>query len=146
MTSPEMTDRGRVLRLLASLVVFLGLLWGTFWGLDDHFPFGPFRMYSTTDEVDGPIRSVALEGTTEDGSTFPIPTSHFGLRRAEVDGQIERIRQDSRFLRHFVEAYERFNPDSPPLVRLRIFFRIDVLENRQPVSQSEEEIAIWEAP
>ena len=139
-----MTDRGRTLRLVASFVVFAGLLWGTFWGLDDHFPFGPFRMYSTTDEVDGPIRSIVIEGTTSDGETIPIPTSRFGLRRAEVDGQVERIREDARFLEHFIEAYENFNPDAPELVRLRIFYRIDVLENRQPVSQSEEEIAVWE--
>ena len=139
-----MTAKGRSLRLVAALLVFGGLLWGTFWGLDDHFPFGPFRMYSTTDEVDGPIRSILLEGTNEDGETFLIPTSRFGLRRAEVDGQVERIREDPAFLRHFVEAYETFNPRDPELVRLRIFFRIDVLENRRPVSQSEEEIAEWE--
>ena len=139
-----MTEGARALRLAASFVLLAGLLWGTFWGLDDHFPFGPFRMYSTTDEVDGPIRSVALEGTDSDGETFSIPTSRFGLRRAEVDGQVERILQDPDFLEHFVEAYENFNPDAPRLVRLRIFHRIDVLENRQPVDQHEEEIAVWE--
>ena len=141
---PELRGWGRRFRLIAAFLLFGGLLWGTFWGQDDHFPFGPFRMYATTDEVDGPIRSVVLEGTTDTGETFQIPTSRFGLRRAEVDGQVERIRQDSDFLRHFVEAYENFNPEAPQLIRLRIFHRIDVLENRQPVSQHQEDIAVWE--
>ena len=139
-----MTDGGRALRLVASSLLLAGLVWGTFWGLDDHFPFGPFRMYSTSDEVDGPIRSVVLEGTTGEGETFQIPTSRFGLRRAEVDGQVERIREDPGFLEHFIEAYERFNPGAPPLEELRIFYRIDVLEDRRPVSQSEETIAVWQ--
>lgn len=141
-----MTRRARSVRLTATALLLLGLVWGTFWGLDDHFPFGPFRMYSTTDEVDGPIRSLKFEGTTASGETFEIPSAHFGLRRAEADGQTERVRSDTEFLGVFVEAYERFNPGAPPLVRLRMFHRVDVLKGRRPVSQHEEEVAVWERP
>lgn len=139
-----MTTRRKSLRLAASALFLAGLLWGTFWGLDDHFPFGPFRMYSTTDDVDGPIRSLMFEGTDASGETFVIPSARFGLRRAEADGQVERVREDREFLRHFAQAYERFNPEALPLVRLRMYYRIDVLEGRRPVAESEEEIAMWE--
>lgn len=141
-----MTPGTRVARLLCSAGLLGGLVWGTFWGLDDHFPFGPFRMYSTTDAVDGPIRSLQFEGTSHSGETFPIPSAHFGLRRAEVDGQVERIRRDPSFLTHFVEVYEELNPDEPSLARLRIFHGIDILEGRRPVSYREEDIAVWERP
>lgn len=139
-----MTPRSKTLRLTASALFLFGLLWGTFWGLDDHFPFGPFRMYSTADKVDGPIRSLMFEGTDASGETFVIPSARFGLRRAEADGQVERVRDDPEFLRHFADAYERLNPDARPLMRLRIYYRIDLLEGRRPVSAGEEEIATWE--
>ena len=139
-----MTPRSKSMRLAATALFLLGLLWGTFWGLDDHFPFGPFRMYSTTDEVDGPIRSLMFEGTDASGGTFVIPSARFGLRRAEADGQVVRVREDAEFLRHFAEAYERFNPDEHPLTRLRMYYRIDVLEGRRPVAEDEEDIATWE--
>ena len=139
-----MTPRSKSVRLLATALFLLGLLWGTFWGLDDHFPFGPFRMYSTTDEVDGPIRSLMFEGTDASGEAFVIPAARFGLRRAEADGQVTRVREDPEFLRYFVEAYERFNPEASPLSRLRMYYRIDVLEGRRPVDEGEEVIATWE--
>lgn len=139
-----MTPRSKSVRLAASALFLIGLLWGTFWGLDDHFPFGPFRMYSTTDEVDGPIRSLMFEGTDVSGETFVIPSARFGLRRAEADGQVASVREDAEFLSYFAEAYERFNPEAPPLIRLRMYYRIDELEGRRPVAESEEEIATWE--
>ena len=140
-----MTPRSKSVRLAATTLFLLGLLWGTFWGLDDHFPFGPFRMYSTTDEVDGPIRSLMFEGTDASGETFVIPSARFGLRRAEADGQVVRVREDPEFLQHFAEAYERFNPGAPSLISLRMYYRIDVLEGRRPVDEDEEDIATWES-
>jgi hypothetical protein len=134
------------MRLLASAVLLGGLVWGTFWGQDDHFPFGPFRMYSTTDEIDGDIRSLKFEGTTATGEAMEIPSAHFGLRRAEADGQVASVRADHSFLRHFVEAYETKNPDAPSLVKLRMYHGIDILEGRRPVGYREEDIAVWERP
>lgn len=130
-------------RLIAAAIVLILLLIGTFWGLDDHFPFGPFRMYATKDEVDGPVRSLLFEATDADGNNFTIGSNSLGLRRAEADGQVERVRRDPDFLRYFVEAYEAFHPDDPPLVRFRLFHRIFELKNREPVGQSEETIAEW---
>lgn len=140
----EVLDGGaRKRRIAASAIALVLLIIGTFWGLDDHFPFGPFRMYATKDEVDGPIRSLLFEATDEEGTTFTIGSNSLGLRRAEADGQVERVRRDPDFLRYFARAYEAFHPDEPPLVRFRLFHRIFELKNREPVGRAEETIAEW---
>ncbi len=129
--------------MFASGAVSILLLIGTFWGVDDHFPFGPFRMYATKDEVDGPVRSLVFEATDERGNELTLGAGSLGMRRAEADGQVERIRRDPEFLRHFVEAYEAFHPGEPPLVRFRLFHRVFELKNREPVGRSEQTIAVW---
>lgn len=141
--STALSAGARRRRLAASYLVIGLLLIGTFWGLDDHFPFGPFRMYSTRDEVDGPVRSLLFEARYEDGEPFIIGASALGLRRAEADGQVERVREDPRFLRHFVEAYEAFHPDEPPLASFRLFHRVYELKGREPVGSADVTIAEW---
>lgn len=143
--APEGTldDAARTRRLVASYLVVGLLLVGTFWGLDDHFPFGPFRMYSTKDEVDGPVRSLLFEASYADGEPFIIGAGDLGLRRAEADGQVERVREDPEFLRHFVAAYEAFHPDEPPLQTFRLFHRVYQLESREPVGSTDVTIAEW---
>jgi hypothetical protein len=138
-----MTESGRKRRVIAAYLAIGLLLVGTFWGLDDHFPFGPFRMYSTKDEVDGPVRSLLFEGAYEDGAPFTIGSSSLGLRRAEADGQVERVREDPEFLRHFVEAYEAFHPDEPPLHHFRLFHRVYELRDREPVGTEDVTVAEW---
>ena len=129
---------------MAAVIVVLGaVLAGTIWGDDDHFPFGPFRMYSTTNSLDDVVNTVKLEAEDETGATIEIRTQDLGLRPAEVNGQVGRVREDPSLLQHLMDSYERANPDRPALVGLTLKYGLWQLENGMPVSYTEEEVATW---
>ena len=83
--------RGRRTRLLATAVLFGALVAGSAWGDDVHFPFGPFRMYASTEALDGVTSWYVLVGVGPDGVRHEIPTSEVGLRRAELEGRVAAI-------------------------------------------------------
>jgi hypothetical protein len=131
-------------RVVGMLAVLIALLLGTWRGQDDHFPFGPFRMYSTTNDPSGRITKINFVGITEEGREITIRSGRFGMRPAEVDGQIPRIRQSPALVAHLVEAYERFNPDAPRLREFHIVYGIHRLIDRVPVAYEEQVIARWQ--
>jgi hypothetical protein len=133
-------------RLVATAIIGGGLLVGTAWGTDDHFPFGPFRMYSisTRDRV----TILKFRGVTEAGSRIEIPSVRFGMRRAELDGQRGRMEVDPSLdlMPYIAESYRRFNPNGPELRRLEMYQEIVLLDDSgRPVSTSEETVAEWTA-
>lgn len=138
-----MTVLGRRIRALATVLVLAALLAGAAWGDDDHFPFGPMRMYSTTNSLDDVVNTVKLEGVEAGGAVVAVRTQDLGLRPAEVNGQVARFRRDPSLLRHLIAAYSRANPDRPRLVELRLIYGLWQLEGGEPVSYREEEIARW---
>lgn len=133
-----------MVRAVAMGAVLVALLLGTWRGQDDHFPFGPFRMYSTTDPPSGQITKISFVGITEEGREVTIRSGQFGLRPAEVDGQIPRIKRSPRLVAHLVESYERFNPDQQRLQEFHIVYGIHQLEDRIPVAYEERVIARWQ--
>ncbi|HUV48719.1 MAG TPA: hypothetical protein VMX11_07045, partial [Actinomycetes bacterium] len=62
---------GRRSRLVAAAAVFGLLVVGAFFGSDDHFPLGPFRMYATSSQSTGQVAVVALQVKTE-GSDWTL--------------------------------------------------------------------------
>ena len=54
---------GWAARWAVTVIALALLLAGTFVGQDDDFPFGPFRMYSTTAQLNGPVRSTRAAPT-----------------------------------------------------------------------------------
>ena len=139
-----MTARGRSIRALATAGVLLLLLAGTARGEDDHFPFGPFRMFSRTTKSTGRVTASRIEAVTADGRTVTIADARLGLRRAEIEGQIPRFRRDPALLGHLVEAYERFQPDAAELVRLRVVNDISRLTDGRVTSRETLVVATWE--
>jgi hypothetical protein len=134
---------GRSVRLAATAVVAALLLLGTFKGDDDHFPFGPFRMYSTTNELDGTVNAIKFKARTATGEEIEPRSQDFGLRPAEINGQVGLIRRDPSLLAHLADTYEEVHPDREPLVELELWYGLHQLRNGQPVSYSEEEVASW---
>ena len=130
----------------ATALVLVVLVTGTFWGQDDHFPFGPFRMYSVRNRLDGKIRGARVEIVTADGrrAELSISPGTFGMRRAEVEGQVDRFRADPGLVGSLAVAFERFNPDEAPVRELRLFYQVTRLRGgRAQGPVTEETIATW---
>ncbi|WP_051815625.1 hypothetical protein, partial [Glycomyces tenuis] len=111
------------MRIAITLVV-TGLVFATtFWGADDYFPFAPFKMYSFSHELDGWANSTRVEAVNEEGERFTLTEAATGFRRAEVEGQMSRFRDDPDLLQYLAEAYENTNPEKPEIVSVEIVVR-----------------------
>ena len=121
------------------------LLAGTFWGEDDHFPFGPFKMYASAVDPHSPTVDTRLEATDATGDTVPLTERNTGIRRAEIEGQLDRFRTEPEMLRVALDAYTRRNPDAPPLTEVRIVIRWHEVRDFTPTGDwEEEEVATWQ--
>lgn len=138
-----LSSSGKWIRGLIGAGVLAALLAGSVWGNDDHFPFGPFRMYSTTTKLSGRVTSPKLDVTTAAGDRLRLTTRDFGLRPAELLGQIDRFVGDPALLRLLAEAYERSHPEADPLVEIRLVYLVRRLEGGRPVSAHTELLARW---
>jgi hypothetical protein len=130
----------------AGLLVLALAVMGTFWGQDDHFPFGPHRMFSTRNELDGRVDSAELHLTFADGrnETVTIDSHTVGLRRAEVEGLEDHFVARPRLLGRLADAYERIH-GSEPVVAVSLVERITDLEDGMPVGQPAHRVlSAWE--
>ncbi|MGH3659186.1 MAG: hypothetical protein ACRDUA_21260, partial [Micromonosporaceae bacterium] len=65
--------RARAWRLAATAAVLLALAYGTIWGADRHFPFGPMVQFAFSVDPNGQIRSVYIEADTTAGDRVQVP-------------------------------------------------------------------------
>jgi len=137
---------GRRLRGGATAAVVALTLLGTAYGDDDHFPVGPFRMFSTKTSRDGAVKVALVRGVTIDGRDVRLSMASFGLRRAEFEGQLDRIAQDPSLLGVLVEARERARPGSTPLREVRLISARWVLDDGRRVGYVETPVAVWRRP
>lgn len=143
---PPLRTGGRAVRLVVTAVCGLLLLAGTAVGQDDAFPFGPFRMYATTDSADRPVASTRMEGVDARGRRFPLRGEQVGLRRAEVEGQLVRFRRDPRLLAAVADAYDARHPDGPALARIDIVVRNLALSGGVPTGAYTDTVMVsWDA-
>ncbi|GLY04791.1 MULTISPECIES: hypothetical protein [Actinoplanes] len=140
----ELTTAGRRVRVLATLAVFGLLLAGTFWGQDDDFPFGPFRMYSTAPDPNGAAKDTRVEGVDETGAVVAITEANSGIRRAEIEGQQAAYQEDPSRMSRIAEAYAQHTPGAPALREVRIVVRWHEIKDARPTGRSTDEvIADW---
>ncbi|MEV6526810.1 hypothetical protein AB0M43_33255 [Longispora sp. NPDC051575] len=129
------------LRVTITTLVAVALLLGTLFGSDDDFPVGPFRMYATTDALDAPVRDTRVAALDDTGAALDLTETDTGLRRAEVEGQLDR----PDLPRLLAVAYERRNPDATPLRRVTIVVTWHELRDGRPTGRTTEEtVAAWE--
>lgn len=142
-----LSSRGRVARVAVTVVGLMLLLAGTFWGQDDDFPFGPFRMYSTAPDPNADAPDTRVEGVDTTGRTVVLTEANSGLRRAEIEGQQRAYIDDPSRLRQVAAAYAEKSPEAPPLRTVRIVIRWEGIEHSRPTGTSRDEvIATWTAP
>lgn len=143
----ETLSRSSKLIRLAITAVALGLLLaGTLIGQDDAFPFGPFRMYSTTDKLDAPVKSTRMEAVDTSGRRFALAGESVGLRRAEIEGQLGRFQSQPELLENLAIAYDNRNPDAPPLARIEIITRHFELDGGQPTGDYTDQVNVAWTP
>jgi hypothetical protein len=111
---------GKAVRLTITLTVTALIVATTFWGSDDFFPFAPFKMYSRSQSLDGEAKSTYAEAVDESGARFQLNERNTGFRRAELEGQMPRFRDDPELLGALAQAYEHANPDKPHVVLIEI--------------------------
>jgi hypothetical protein len=142
-----MTLVGRRTRLVATAVVFCLLLLGTWRGDDDQFPFGPFRMYASTQSLDAPTTWLVLEAESADGDHILLGESDTGLRRAELEGQAGQFTAEPSRLAAVAVAYSRRHAGASALVTVELVQRSQPMRGGEPVGATTDAvIARWQAP
>jgi hypothetical protein len=119
----------RLARLAATAVVLALMLGGTLWGDDSEFPFGPFRMYSTRADPTQPVVSTRVVGLTAAGEEIRLSGGEVGLRRAEFEGQVDRMRADPSLLVSLAGVYAERHPDAEKMVEVQVIHRQFELED-----------------
>ncbi len=137
-----LSPAGRRARLTASLVVLALLLAGTLWGTDAHFPFGPFKMYSTRADTDAPVVSTRVVGLTGDGREVRLSGGEVGLRRAEFEGQLPRLVDDPSLLVLLADTYAEHHPGGPELVEVQVVQRRFELSSGQQTGAFDDHVLV----
>ena len=127
-TDPEpqvvrLSRAGRRARLVATAVLLALLLGGTLWGDDADFPFGPFRMYSTRADPNAAVASTRVVGLTEAGEEIRLSGGQVGLRRAEFEGQLERVEKHPELLGLLADSYAESHSSAPDLTAVQVIQR-----------------------
>lgn len=142
-----LTRGGLVARLSASAIALVLLLGGTFFGSDSDFPFGPFRMYATRNDPNGSVNSLRLEGVDTANQPIGISAGSVGLRRAELEGSLPRMKSDPTLMKTIVVRYAKNNPDKPALIQLDVVVRTTQLKDGlETDSYVDEVVATWKKP
>lgn len=142
-----LSTRRRAVRFLATGLGLALLLAGTVWGQDDHFPFGPFRMYAGSNPPNDPAPDTRVEGIDRTGNLVPLDEGDTGIRRAEIEGRQGRYAADPARLREVATAYAERHPGAPDLVEVRIVIRWHEVRAGRPTGKyADETVVRWQAP
>lgn len=138
---------GKVVRLGLTGVALGLLVAGTVVGSDDHFPFGPFSMYSSAHDPNAGVVSNTVEAVLDDGRVVAVSDGDTGMRRAEVEGQLPRFIADPQALGYLAVAHERRRPDAPRYAAVRVVRRSYQLRAGRPAGAvTEDVVAEWVRP
>jgi hypothetical protein len=143
----KLTLRGRWIRVAFTFAAAVLLVWGTFWGDDDDFPFGPFRMYASAPGSNEAAKDSRVEGVDVAGRVVPLTENNSGIRRAEIEGQQSAYVADPSRLREVADAYAVRNPGAPALREVRLVIRWHGVKHSRPTGTwTDQVIADWVKP
>jgi hypothetical protein len=137
----------RVWRLGAVGAVAALLLYGSAWGQDDNFPFGPMNQYSFRTDPNGEIRALWLDADTAAGTHLRLniaSSADVGIARAEIEGQLDRIIAEPARLQELADAYARLHPDRPRLTGLTVGQDVTLLRRGRPHGRRTDVFTHWD--
>lgn len=138
---------GRRWRLAVSAVALGLLAYGSIAGSNHLYPFGPMTQYAFYVSPNGEVASTSVWADTTAGTQVPVPLDgRLGMRRAEIENQMRRIRADPALLQTIVTAQQRRHPHAPQFVRLYIRQRVYPLHDRVPGPPYWRTILTWTVP
>lgn len=139
-----LSPAGHRVRALVAALIFAAILWGSFGGVDDNFPVGPFSMFAGSDSPDGRVKVPFVEGRGPAEGWRQIYFPEFGLRRAEIEGQLGKIATPPRvLLARLARAYRRLHPGAEPLTGLRLMYKTYRLEDGRPAEIVVRQTTAW---
>ncbi len=138
---------GRSWRLGTLAVAFGLLIYGSGWGDDDLFPFGPMSQYSFRIDPNGEIRALWVEADLADGSHRRLDISNsddVGVARAELEGQLHLIIAEPQRLATLAEAWQRLHPDRPELRRIVVGQDVVELRDGRQADRRQDVFTSWD--
>lgn len=141
----RLSPRGRAARLAATGAVLAALAYGTVWGTDDHFPFGPLTQYAFAADPDGAVPDLYIEAETAAGAREKVrlDAAGAGIVRAEIEGQLDAFRRDPSRLQAIADSYHRLHPEAPRYVALHLRIRHVRLRGGVSAGEDTEHVADW---
>jgi hypothetical protein len=139
--------RARLWRSLAGAAVVGALLCSSAFGGNDHFPLGPMTQFAFSVKDDGgTISSFWLEADTAAGRHVELSrdAAGTGMKRAEIEGQMDRIVHDPSMLQGIAEGQHRLHPDWPRLTRIYVVQETRTLKHGKVVSTVRRNRVVWD--
>jgi hypothetical protein len=133
----------RLLLLAALTALFLA---GSLKGNDTAWPFGPWRMFSTSQAPTGSVIALAIqvESSPDAWHDQGIDPSVVGLNRAEVEGRIQQILVTPTMLGTLAKSHSRLQPHAQPWVGVRVVRRNTVIVGGRPTGEVDSTVlASW---
>jgi hypothetical protein len=141
-----MSSFGLTWRLVVTGLIVAALGYGTLVGTDDDWPFGPMRQYANATPVSSDVLVTHVSGVDRAGHVIRLDTQTLGLRVAELDGQLDRLRRHPELLLSLATAYRQAHPQQLPLVRLLLERDGNRIRDRKVVAQIHRVVAEVRVP
>jgi hypothetical protein len=126
-----------VARNLAAVALVAGLIAGTvWWQTDDTWPLAQMRMFPGGSESN--IAILAIRGELANGRLITLDPSVFHMKRADIEGQLDRASSGPRMLRDLMDHYN-LNASSSRRIESLIFIRRERVGDRW----TERELVRW---
>ena len=129
----------RAIVIVTVLVLFCV---GSLVGDDPWWPFGPWRMFSTSQAPTGAVVSTEMQVQTALSPEWRA--AGITPNRAEVEGRLRQIAADPTMLSTLAASHARLRPDDPRWTGVRIVQRHMVIVDRVPTGQDTVDVlATW---
>jgi hypothetical protein len=99
-------------------------------------------MYSTRADPDQPVISTRVVGLTAAGEEIGLSGGAVGLRRAEFEGQLPRIKAHPELLGLLADSFADAHPAAPELVSVEVVQRRYELHNGRQTGEYSDVVVV----